>query len=79
MCNLQIFVAHNIEYDMLFVVATQLQTTCGAVQYPAMIGIGALIGTAVGSLLTAFILLGIPRSVLVKYWLATPYMLFHKI
>ncbi|KAK2152411.1 hypothetical protein NP493_2462g00012 [Ridgeia piscesae] len=55
---------------MLFAAATTLQSTAGAAQSYATIGIGALVGTAVGALLlgvviTAIILLGIPR---IRHW-----------
>ncbi|KAK2155326.1 hypothetical protein NP493_2085g00001 [Ridgeia piscesae] len=55
---------------MLFAAATPLQSTGGTAQSSATIGIGALVGTAVGALLLgmaimAFILLGIPR---IRHW-----------
>ena len=70
-CNLQVLVAHNIAYHMHFAAATPLQSTGGTAQSSATIWIGALVGTAVGALLLgmaimAFILLGIPRSVVMK-------------
>ena len=76
---MQISVARSTEYNMLFVGATQLQSTSGAAQSSATIGIGALVGTAIGSLLlgvviTAFILLGIPRSVVITNRLAIPHI-----
>ena len=50
-CNLQVLVAHTIEYHMLFAASTPLQSTGGTAQSSATIWIGALVGTAVGALL----------------------------
>ncbi|KAK2154336.1 hypothetical protein NP493_2198g00000 [Ridgeia piscesae] len=58
------------EYVNFRLTASPLPSTGGAAQCSASIGIGALVGTAVGSLLlgvviTAIILLGIPR---IRHW-----------
>ena len=75
-CSLQILLTHIV---IFLAGAPSMQSTCGAAQ----LGIGAVTGFAFGTLLLgmaimAFILLGIPRSVMVIYTSDIPKEWFHR-